>query len=339
MMYQAVLSIETYLVVKSMIESMILPLHTSEIAVNRRNKYHIVIVTFNIGAVLLIILGGYAEPYGLISFICYTSNKLILSLCYLVPYFLSVFIMMTCNIKLISILSELYYTLAAGTRTRDSRNSSSDMQVAFITTFERLDARGKNTVLRLLILPLLYLSLAVFIGLYVVVYSSTSARVPALGTTCAAISSPIINCIVWVLSDSTVMRVWFQYITCSPDSISILSLFKIGFRTSDFEGPLSSYTLSEDHMRATELSARSPHSTCEHYNNQKKNQNHKLPLILSGSSDGCSIDIFNNNGNSNSHHSHNGDKQIINSVCDSGGIEPKISIYEAQQNRTQSSMI
>lgn len=67
------------------------------------------------------------------------------------------------------------------------------------------------------ILPLLFLTVALFIGLYALVYS-TGARVPALDTCCGAISSPIINCVVWV---------WFD----------------------------KNLTLGEDHMLATEWSA------------------------------------------------------------------------------------
>lgn len=198
-MYQGALSIETYM---SWVETI------NCISYNIANKdskqrfifYHIFINFYNIIVSFILIICNY---YGTtnrknIDFMCYVNLRhkydgIIFST---IPLLIVILIMIFICVLIISQLIIVF-----GTGLSFSRESDIHIRQAFSQVLIRIGTRGKLTIMRLILLPILFLCAACVIVAYDTFWYDSSNEVPGVIAYCVYSIGPVINCIVWIFTD------------------------------------------------------------------------------------------------------------------------------------------
>ena len=175
--------------------------------------------------------------YKYTGYICYVNMKAIGIALFVVPYVMAGLSMIIINILIILRLSGAYRGMLI-----HSVESSEQEVSNFLLTYRKLDVRGKHTVIRLILLPLIFCCIIVVVLLYSFISYSSKLDNSAVACVCGAISGPVVNALVWVISDQNVLWDWCAYLTCRAESVSIFNQH----HTSDFNGPQSSYGSDND---------------------------------------------------------------------------------------------
>jgi hypothetical protein len=244
------LSVEVYMALIQMINC--IPPHRAVAAArNRIISYTLSICLFNIIGVLVIVVGDFYGPFDAknIDFVCYVKDghREIGWIFAVGPFLFIVGIIVFFTCLTLWQISNVLSDLSAAGRTEDGEGKS-----AMLHALGRFDERGRMLVLRLIVLPILFIGGALVEVVYMVHYYNSSNDIPALISLCLSATPPIFNTLIWVLTDRVLLRDWCHFLTagCRPTTSQA--------EEDEFAGPQSIYGLETSglpsmHIRPTGL--------------------------------------------------------------------------------------
>lgn len=173
--------------------------------------------------------------------ICYVDEPSVAIALFLCPLIVASLTMAICSFLTVYLLNKMFRSLSpkngfdVGTMSMESSS--------FAATYGRMDEYARLTFIRLIVLPIIYLTLAAVNLVYMVFFYDSKWSAPAIASSCCTIISPIINVVVWVLVDQKAMIDWRDYLTGKSKASLLTSV-----RESAFDGPQSEYGPNESIM-------------------------------------------------------------------------------------------